>query len=100
MAIIDRDPEVCAEKIEKRKQLLIKLHNENMLELKHPGMIREENKPIDKKCEDPLCKIATKDMSPIEKKQRLVIKFLGVGISILLILTCVLVAILIGKASN
>ncbi|WP_406616842.1 hypothetical protein [Mycoplasmopsis adleri] len=97
MASYDRDPEACAERIEKRRQLLIKLHEENLYELAHPESIREEDKPINKKCDDPLCKIARKNMSPAEYKAALTIKILAVVVSILVIVTCTLVAVMISK---
>ncbi|WP_027334800.1 hypothetical protein [Mycoplasmopsis felifaucium] len=97
MASWERDPEVCAEKIAKRQQLLIKLHEENKFELEHPALIREEDKPIEAECKDPMCVIAKKTMTKEEQKKALVIKILGITISILVIIALVIAAVMIGK---
>ncbi|MGV2393485.1 UNVERIFIED_CONTAM: hypothetical protein O8I53_11335 [Campylobacter lari] len=97
----ERDPEVCAEKIAKRRKLLEKLHNENMYELAHPAYIREEDKPFTTICEDPFCKASkvNENLRPEEikekKKQYLIIKTLSVLFSLSLIAVCVLIAVLI-----
>ncbi|WP_231139759.1 hypothetical protein [Mycoplasmopsis bovis] len=71
MALIDRDPEVAKARIEKRKAMLVKLHEQNIEELNNPALIRDQDVPIHKHCDDPFCKIALETMSKEEKRKNL-----------------------------
>lgn len=99
MANIDRDPEQCQIRIEKRRELLKKLYAENQYELAHPALIEEE-KPISGKCNELKCIIEDKKMNPQERKEQIAIKFLGMVVSILVIVFVTMVALMIAKLGH
>ncbi|WP_029513650.1 hypothetical protein [Mycoplasmopsis primatum] len=100
MASIERDPEVAKVRIEKRRNLLQKLHNENIEELNNPALIREEDIPIKKICEDPFCKLAAKQMSPEEKKKMTMLKWISIAACICILIASIIIASLIGSLGN
>lgn len=100
MAPIDYDPEICEENIKNRRELLIKLHLENEQELLHPALISDEDRSIDKECDDPFCEISAKKTDPKERKKALVYKILSIASATLLIVACIIIALLIGRSSQ
>ncbi|VEU75268.1 Uncharacterised protein [Mycoplasmopsis maculosa] len=94
---MNRDPEVCLENIEKRRKLLLKLHEENLYNLAHPALIREEDKPIEAKCNDPFCQVVSEEITKEEKKRLLTIRILGLVFSLILITMAILIAVLISQ---
>ncbi|MBZ4195371.1 hypothetical protein [Mycoplasma tauri] len=97
MATIDRDPEICKAKIEKRKLLLEKMHQENIEFLNNPALIREEDIPIDKKCSEPFCKLNNEEISLEDKKRNIIIRTMAIAATVLLLVTTLLIGTLIGS---
>ncbi|UUM25828.1 hypothetical protein NQV05_01650 [Mycoplasmopsis agalactiae] len=100
MALIDRDPEVAKARIEKRKAMLTKLHEQNINELSNPALIRDEDVPIHKHCDDPFCKIALETMPKDEKRKKLILKWIAIVTCILVIIAAIIIAASIGTLGN
>lgn len=100
MALIDRDPEVAKARIEKRKAMLVKLHEQNIEELNNPALIRDQDVPIHKHCDDPFCKIALETMSKEEKRKKLILKWIAIVACILIIIAAIIAAAAIGTLGN
>ncbi|ADV34554.1 Uncharacterised protein (plasmid) [Mesomycoplasma conjunctivae] len=97
MAIIDRDLATCAERIQKRRELLLKLYNENQAELANPALIEDE-KPITGECQEFMCLVNKHEKEdPRVRKQKIILKVLGASLSVLIILLCTLLAVLISR---
>ncbi|AIA29520.1 hypothetical protein MCFN_01895 [Mycoplasmopsis californica] len=96
MATIERDPLIAADRIQKRRELLIQLHAENQEILQNPALIKND-KMAEKDCQNIDCLLKQKLISEKEYKRSLVIKVLSIIFSALLIITATLLAILFSR---
>ncbi|WP_029512578.1 hypothetical protein [Mycoplasmopsis iners] len=93
--IEDRDPAICEEKIQKRRELLIQLHEENLYELQHPALVEVEEE--NGECQDEKCLLKAEKINPEEYKKKLIIKILSVVLAGSIIVVLILIALLIGN---
>ncbi|MGP1451279.1 MAG: hypothetical protein ACTTJO_00695 [Metamycoplasmataceae bacterium] len=85
-------------KIDERKELLLKLYQENQEQLKHPSLIEEEEEKIDKECEEFGCLISKKEsMSKKEYHWLIATKILIISVILLSIVALMLVGYVITK---
>ncbi|VEU76953.1 hypothetical protein [Mycoplasmopsis columbina] len=96
MSNIDRDPILCQERIEKRRQLLIQLHQENLIELENPALveIEEENYGT---CQEANCLLKENVIDKKEYNFKQKIKWAWIIVSITIIICLFLLAFYIGR---
>lgn len=80
--------------------MLVKLHEQNIEELNNPTLIRDQDVPIHKHCDDPFCKIALETMSKEEKRKKLIFKWIAIVTCILIIIAAIIAAAAIGTLGN
>lgn len=84
--------------IQERKEMLLKMYTKNQDALKHPSLIKEEEEPIDKECNDFGCMVKkTKNLSKKEYTWYLTKKILISTSIIFAIVVIMLIGFLITK---
>ncbi|WP_029608835.1 hypothetical protein [Mycoplasma simbae] len=96
MASIERDPIIAAERIQKRRELLIQLHEENKQLLSNPALVKLD-KMSEKECEHEECLLNHNKIDLREYKKRKISKILSISISIGIIVVALLTALIIGR---
>ncbi|QSF13870.1 hypothetical protein [Mycoplasma sp. Mirounga ES2805-ORL] len=96
MVKIDRDPILCEQRIQKRREFLLQQYNENKEELLNPAIIHVDDH-VKGECQELHCLAKSEELSPQELKRMKIYKYLQLGTSILVILSCILAAVLIGR---
>ncbi|MGY5139629.1 hypothetical protein [Mycoplasmopsis gallinarum] len=99
-SINERDPEQCAIKIQKRRELLIQLHHENELELQNPALVAVEEVQENLVCQEPKCLVKQNLINPKEAKYAKISRILGVIFAIEIVVLLTILAALIGKIGS
>ncbi|MCS4537089.1 MULTISPECIES: hypothetical protein [unclassified Mycoplasma] len=99
MAYTERDPLISKEKIEKRREELLKLYEENKLLLQNPALV-EQNNMQEHACDNAECLLNQGKIDAKELKKRTIQKYIAIFSSIAIIVILLVVAIFIGRIEN
>ncbi|TQC51424.1 hypothetical protein E1I18_02465 [Mycoplasmopsis mucosicanis] len=96
MAKFEKDPLVCQERIQKRRELLIELYEENKQELANPTLVKEDTMS-EKECQYADCLLSKSLIDDRQYRLSKKISLLSVIASVLLIVIFTLMALMIGS---
>ncbi|MBU4691364.1 hypothetical protein KQ872_00015 [Mycoplasma sp. ES3225-GEN-MYC] len=99
MATIERDPLICEQRIQKRREFLIEQYEENKLILANPALVSDDSMK-ESICSNEQCLLNNKVIDIDTYKKLKWAKILSIVASIALIILCLAIAILIGNGGQ
>ncbi|QBF34483.1 hypothetical protein EG856_00875 [Mycoplasmopsis phocirhinis] len=99
MANTEKDPIISQLKIQKRREELLKLHEENKLLLQNPSLVQPDTMQ-EQECDNVECLLNQDKLDAKELKKHKIQKYIGIVSSIAIIIILLIVAIFIGRIEN
>lgn len=96
MATIDRDPLICEERIKKRRELLIQLHEENKQLLANPALV-ETDEMQEKECSNDECLLNNKIIDIKQYKKNKILRIISIFGAIIILILALIIAFIIGN---